>query len=119
MGPLKERSPPGEFTDTLPTARFHYRPMQRARRSIGVIGMDTGDADEHDLRDAIARRCSRFIEQAAIAIERTRLVESASKVETAAEGERLRAALLSSISHDLRTPLASIVGSATGPEDAR
>ena len=41
------------------------------------------------------------------------LVEQAAKAETAAETERLRAALLSSISHDLRTPLASIVGSVT------
>ena len=54
-----------------------------------------------------------FIEQAAVAIDRITLVEQASKAETAAEGERLRAALLSSISHDLRTPLASIVGSVT------
>ena len=54
-----------------------------------------------------------IVEQAAVAMERTRLVEIASRAETAAEGERLRAALLSSISHDLRTPLASIVGSVT------
>jgi two-component system sensor histidine kinase KdpD len=54
-----------------------------------------------------------FIDQSALAIERTILVEQAAKAETAAESERLRAALLSSISHDLRTPLASIVGSVT------
>ena len=53
-------------------------------------------------------------EQAAVSIERAQLVEDAARVENAAEGERLRAVLLSSISHDLRTPLASIVGSVTG-----
>ena len=65
------------------------------------------------MSDALVATLQTFIEQAAVAIERIALVEQASKAATAAEGERLRAALLSSISHDLRTPLASIVGSVT------
>lgn len=110
---LKEREAAGRFTTTLPTARFHYRPMLSSGSAIAIVGVETVEALDN-LPDATAAALQSLIEQAAIAIERTRLVEVASRIETAAEGERLRAALLSSISHDLRTPLASIVGSATG-----
>lgn len=110
---LKQREPAGRFTTTLPTARFHYRPMLTSGSAIAIVGVETAETQD-DLPDATAAALQSLIEQAAIAIERTRLVEVAAQVESAAEGERLRAALLSSISHDLRTPLASIVGSATG-----
>ncbi len=104
--------PAGRATETLPSARFHFRPIQGAKGSIGVLGIDPGDGDEV-LSDAVLATVQSFVEQAAVAIERIALVDQAAKAETAAEGERLRAALLSSISHDLRTPLASIVGSVT------
>ncbi|MDX2159564.1 MAG: sensor histidine kinase KdpD [Hyphomicrobiaceae bacterium] len=108
----EKQEPAGRGTDTLPSARFQFRPMQGAKGPIGAVGIDAGDGDDA-LSDAIAATIQSFIEQAAVAIERIALVEQASQAETAAEGERLRAALLSSISHDLRTPLASIVGSVT------
>ncbi len=54
-----------------------------------------------------------IVDQASLALERTRLTGEASEAQTLAESEKLRSALLSSVSHDLRTPLASIVGSAT------
>ncbi|MGE3918955.1 MAG: DUF4118 domain-containing protein [Hyphomicrobiaceae bacterium] len=104
--------PAGRNTDTLPSARFHFRPLTGSKGAIGAVGIDPGDGDD-SLSEAVTATLQSFIEQAAIAIERIALVEQASKAETAAEGERLRAALLSSISHDLRTPLASIVGSVT------
>lgn len=109
----EKQEPAGRGTDTLPSARFQFRPMQGAKGSIGAVGIDGGDGDETP-SDAVMATIQSFIEQAAVAIERTALVEQATRAETAAEGERLRAALLSSISHDLRTPLASIVGSVTG-----
>ena len=108
----EKQEPAGRGTDTLPSARFHFRPMPGSIKSIGAVGIDPGDADDI-MRDAIVATLQSFIEQAAVAIERISLVEQTSKAQTAAEGERLRAALLSSISHDLRTPLASIVGSVT------
>ncbi|MBL8883116.1 MAG: sensor histidine kinase KdpD [Hyphomicrobium sp.] len=108
----EKQEPAGRGTETLPSARFHFRPILGSKGSIGAVGIDPGDADDA-MSDSVASTLQSFIEQAAVAIERIALVEQASKAETAAEGERLRAALLSSISHDLRTPLASIVGSVT------
>ena len=79
---------------------------------IGVLGVAAGEGGDV-LPVATDAMLQSFAEQAAIAIERTTLVDQASKAQTIAEGEKLRAALLSSISHDLRTPLASIIGSVT------
>ena len=60
-----------------------------------------------------ARLLDALADQAALAIERVNLVEDVDRARLVAETDRLRAALLTSISHDLRTPLASILGSAT------
>jgi two-component system sensor histidine kinase KdpD len=62
--------------------------------------------DRRRLFDALA-------DQVALAIERINLSEDIERTRFAAETERLRSALLTSISHDLRTPLASILGSAS------
>ena len=53
------------------------------------------------------------MDQAAVAIERVRLAKDMDDARVTAEAERLRGALLTSLSHDLKTPLASIVGAAT------
>ena len=58
-------------------------------------------------------------DQGALAIERVELVEEMDRVERAAETERLRSALLTSISHDLKTPLASMLGAAGALRDLR
>src|SRR5207302_9027072 len=76
---------------------------------VGVIGLDRDEPgpmltpDERRLLDAL-------IDQAAVAIERVSLARGLAEARVLAETERLRAALLTSISHDLRTPLASIIG---------
>jgi two-component system sensor histidine kinase KdpD len=77
--------------------------------SVGVIGIDRDGPDllltpeERRLLDALA-------DQAAVAIERISLAQMVGEARVLAETERLRAALLTSISHDLRTPLATILG---------
>jgi two-component system sensor histidine kinase KdpD len=77
---------------------------------VGVIGVDRDDPgpiltpDGRRLLDALT-------DQAAVAIERISLAEDIDRARVSAETERLRAALLTSVSHDLRTPLASIIGS--------
>jgi two-component system, OmpR family, sensor histidine kinase KdpD len=104
--------PAGRMTTTLPSATFHFRPMVSSRGIVGVIGVSPYEADEF-LPSAVESALQSFADQAAIAIERTLLVEEAAQAATSAESERLRGALLSSVSHDLRTPLSSILGSVT------
>jgi two-component system sensor histidine kinase KdpD len=85
--------------------------MRTGRGAVGVIGIDSDKPgpwltpDQRRLLDALA-------DQGALAIERVQLVEDMEHVQRTAETERLRAALLTSISHDLKTPLASVLGSA-------
>jgi two-component system sensor histidine kinase KdpD len=101
----------GRGSDTLPGAKWLFLPMRTGRGAIGVIGIDSDKPgpwltpDQRRLLDALA-------DQGALAIERVQLVEDMERVQRTAETERLRAALLTSISHDLKTPLASVLGSA-------
>ena len=101
----------GRGSDTLPGAKWLFLPMRTGRGAIGVIGIDSEKPgpwltpDQRRLLDALS-------DQGALAIERVRLVEDMERVQRTAETERLRAALLTSISHDLKTPLASVIGSA-------
>lgn len=106
------RETAGFGTATLPVARYRFQVIPGPKGPLGVVGFEAADLAEGlpaDLEAAIQS----VVEQAAVALDRTRLVDEAARAETEAERERLRAALLSSISHDLRTPLASIVGSVT------
>lgn len=107
---FKERQPAGRFTGTMPNARFHFRPLGAPDDPRGVLGVDPGEGEDH-LPAATEGAIQAVSDQAAIALERTLLAEEAAKSEAAAASERLRSSLLSSISHDLRTPLSSIVGS--------
>ncbi len=101
----------GRGSDTLPGARRLFLPMRTGRGAIGVMGIDSDKPgplltpDQRRLVDALR-------DQGALAIERVRLVEDMDRVERTAETERLRSALLTSISHDLRTPLAAVLGAA-------
>jgi len=102
----------GHGSDTLPGAKRLFLPMRTGRGAIGVIGIDSDKTgpwltpDQRRLLDALA-------DQGALAIERVQLVENMDRVQRTAETERLRTALLTSISHDLKTPLASVLGSAS------
>src|SRR5437868_5170390 len=102
----------GRGADTLPGAKRLFLPMRTGRGMVGVVGLDSDRAgplltpDQRRLFDALS-------DQVALAIERINLSEDMDRARMAAETERLRSALLTSISHDLRTPLASILGSAS------
>ncbi|MBR0733011.1 sensor histidine kinase [Bradyrhizobium japonicum] len=108
--------PAGRGSDTLPGAKRLFLPMRTGRGPIGVIGIDndrTGPLltpDQRRLLDAL-------VDQGALAIERVLLVEDVDRVKRTVESERLRSALLTSISHDLKTPLASVLGAASTMRD--
>jgi two-component system sensor histidine kinase KdpD len=104
--------PAGRGADTLPGGKRLFLPLRTGRGAIGVIGIDR-DAAGALLRPEERRLLDALTDQAAIAIERTKLAEDIDEARLLAETERLRSALLTSISHDLRTPLASIIGAIT------
>ena len=102
----------GLGTDTLPAASSVWVPLQGTRSALAVLGVRPAESllplapDQLDLLEALAR-------QAASGLERVRLAEDAEQARIAVETERLRNTLLSSVSHDLRTPLATITGAAS------
>jgi len=104
--------PAGRGTRTLPDAGHLFLPMRTGRGPVGIVGLDSDQPgallgrDQRRLFDALC-------DQAALAIERTNLAADVDRARLTAETDRLRSALLTSISHDLRTPLASILGSIT------
>jgi two-component system sensor histidine kinase KdpD len=102
----------GRGADTLPGAKRLFVPWRTGRRAVGVIGIDR-EAPGPLLGLEQARLLDALADQSALAIERVILAEEIDRSRIAAETEKLRSALLTSISHDLRTPLASILGAAT------
>jgi two-component system sensor histidine kinase KdpD len=102
----------GWGSGTLPEAAWQFRPMSTARGRVGVVAFRRND-NEPTLTPETDRTLNALLDQAAVAIERASLVHEMAQAEALVETEKLRSALLSSISHDLRTPLASIIGSAS------
>ena len=104
--------PAGRGSATLPTAEWLFLPMATARGLVGVLGVQLAEGDETPAPEE-SRLLELLADQAAVAIERTTLVADIEAARLDAERERLRSTLLSSLSHDLRTPLVSIVGAAS------
>jgi two-component system sensor histidine kinase KdpD len=102
----------GQGTDTLPGAKGLYLPLLGSRGTVGVLGLRPNDPRPLQTPEQL-HQLEAFASQTALAIERARLAEDAEQAQVHAETERLRNSLLSSVSHDLRTPLASITGAAS------
>jgi two-component system sensor histidine kinase KdpD len=103
--------PAGRGSDTLPGAKRLFLPMRTGRGVVGVIGIDA-DREGPLVAPEQRRLLVALSDQAALAIERVHLVEDVERARLATETDRLRSALLTSISHDLKTPLAAILGAA-------
>ncbi|MGI3899259.1 MAG: DUF4118 domain-containing protein [Janthinobacterium lividum] len=108
--------PAGRGADTLPGAKRLFLPMHTGRGPIGVVGIDS-DATGPILTPDRRRLLDALSDQGGLAIERVQLVEDLDRAKLLTETDRLRQALLTSISHDLRTPLASVLGAATTMRD--
>jgi two-component system sensor histidine kinase KdpD len=104
--------PAGFDTSVSPDGQWHFIPLRTQRGSFGVVGIaknisnDSFDPEAHALLGTLA-------EQTAAAFDRVFLADEMMAARSAAETERVRNILLASVSHDFRTPLASILGSAT------
>jgi two-component system sensor histidine kinase KdpD len=101
----------GAGTGTLPQVQWTFWPLQGLRGRAGVAGIaqsptKLGSAGEERLMLAL-------LDQGAVALERAELATATVETETLRRSDQLRAALLNSISHDLRTPLSTVLGSAT------
>ena len=104
--------PAGWSTGTLPASWWLFAPLGTVQRPLGVVGLNLG-AKHANLTPEQRRLFFAMRDQAATALERILLTEDVKRAQLMSESDRLRSALLSSVSHDLRTPLASIIGSAT------
>ena len=100
----------GHGTGTLPQAGWTFRPLNGVRGRAGVAGVAAGalspGSDEERLTLAL-------LDQGAVAIERADLAGQAVESETYRRADRFRTVLMNSVSHDLRTPLSTVLGSAT------
>jgi two-component system sensor histidine kinase KdpD len=104
---FEKSEPAGWRTGTLPNVRFQFRPLTTPRGVVGVAGIEAKKSEE-PLSAQDERMLTSILEQTAIAIDRSLLVSESVKAAALEENEKLRTTLLSSLSHDLRTPLASI-----------
>ncbi|MGC2856728.1 ATP-binding protein [Novispirillum sp. DQ9] len=104
--------PAGPGTGTYEDATALYWPLRTPHGAIGVLAL-SGLSVEMSRQPQFRRRLESLSGLAAVAIERMMLSREIESARFTAQTESLRSALLSSISHDLRTPLASIIGSAT------
>lgn len=108
-------SPCGHGTMLFSGANAYYTPVVSQNGSLGVIGISLNGSD------SLANTQRTFIDvvsrQIAVVLERERIYEKQRKTQMEIEKERLRSDMLRSISHDLRTPLAGIMGLASTAYD--
>jgi len=115
---FEHRQPAGLGTTTLPGASALYVPMLGSTGPVGVLGLRPPDRHAMDEPERL-HQLETFAAQTALALERARLSREAQEAEVRIETERLRNSLLSSVSHDLRTPLATITGAVSTILDNR
>lgn len=106
---FRNGKPAGWGTDTLPASKAHYLPLNTSQGVFGVLGVCFKD-DKAGLDPGACNLLSALASQAAVAVQRAKLTEISRQIELIRETEKLQTALLNSISHDLRTPLVTIVG---------
>jgi len=109
---FEHRQMAGLGAETLPGAQALYVPLIASQGIVGVLGVKPPDS--HAFADPEQLHLlETYANQTAVAIERAILAEEARRAQVEIEAERLRNALLSSVSHDLRTPLTTTMGSAS------
>jgi two-component system sensor histidine kinase KdpD len=100
--------PAGRGSDTLTASEWLFHPLAAGGHTLGVLGLARHDAGAPIRSDQLPLLLS-LLDQAALALERIALESEMATLSQLKERDRLRAALLSSVSHDLRTPLTTIL----------
>ncbi len=98
----------GHGTDTLPAIAWQFRPIRTAERMLGLLAL----RPEAALDAEADRTLAALLDQAAVAVERVQLMQERARSSAQGETAALRDALLTSLGHDLRTPLTTIRGAA-------
>lgn len=106
---FRNRRPAGRGTETLGSAQLLYLPLCTTSHGFGVLGVALAQvADYHSAQHR--RLLEAFVAQISLAMERVHLAWRAEQAQVLAAREHLERALLNSVSHDLRTPLVTIIG---------
>ena len=113
---FEHNEPAGKGTNTLPGSRGYYIPLRGGAGAVGVLGV-LPSANGWPMNPAQLNLLETFANGLGVAVERTILAKESHEARIQAESEKMRNALLSSISHDLRTPLTSIAGAASSLRD--
>ncbi|MFC4256723.1 DUF4118 domain-containing protein [Altererythrobacter xixiisoli] len=106
---MEKNQPAGLGSDTLTASDWLFYPLRAAGKVVAVIGLATEDGSQPIRSDDIPLLMS-LLDQAALVLERMQLEDELRDIAQLKDRDRLRAALLSSVSHDLRTPLTAILG---------
>jgi two-component system sensor histidine kinase KdpD len=101
--------PAGAGTGTLPNAAWTFRPLQGLKSRAGVAGVEPHAV----MAEEDERFVGALLDQGAVALERAEFAAQAVDTESLRRSDRLRSALLNSVSHDLRTPLSTVLGAVT------
>lgn len=106
---FRNRRPAGSGTETLGSAGLLYLPLATVNHALGVLGVQMSNAADY-FSPHHRRLLDAFVAQVALAMERVHLADQAEQAQVLQARESLERALLNSISHDLRTPLVTIIG---------
>ena len=108
---FKNHQPSGRFTQTLTENTWWFLPLLASKQCLGVVGLKF-PSKKLVLNSEQKQLAEVMVEYIAQAISRTQLTKALEIANVSSETEKLRSALLSSVSHDLRSPLASMIGAA-------
>ncbi|KQM28340.1 MULTISPECIES: sensor histidine kinase [unclassified Sphingomonas] len=101
-------TPAGKGSGTLTASEWLFHPLKAGERVVGVLAI-ANETGGNPVRPDQLPLLSSLADQSALVLERLRLQAEMRDVDAVRTRDRLRAALLSSVSHDLRTPLTAVM----------